>query len=182
MLQADGLTKRYGGLLALNRVSLELQSGEIVGTWERMAPARARPSTWSGVFEPSAGDLSLCGIHTSNDPIAYKRRIGYVPEEPAVYAHLTASDYLMLVGRLRRLPARTLRLASGAVEAAATARQPLPHDDDVLEGHAPARARCVRAPAQPGAARARRAVLRARRQCRTAAADPAAASSRARGG
>ena len=110
MLQARGLTKRYGGLLALDRVSFDLHPGEIVGY---LGPNGSGKSTTVnlvvGLLEPTAGDLSLCGIRASDDPIAYKRRIGYVPEEPSLYAHLTASDYLMLVGRLRRLPARTLQ-------------------------------------------------------------------------
>jgi ABC-2 type transport system ATP-binding protein len=110
MLQARGLTKRYGGVLALDRVSFELHPGEIVGY---LGPNGSGKSTTVnlvvGLLEPSAGDLSLCGRRASDDPIAYKRRIGYVPEEPTLYAHLTASDYLMLVGRLRRLPPETLQ-------------------------------------------------------------------------
>lgn len=110
MLQARGLTKRYGGLLALDRVSFDLHPGEIVGY---LGPNGSGKSTTVnlvvGLLEPSAGDLSLCGIRASDDPTAYKRRIGYVPEEPSLYAHLTASEYLMLVGRLRRLPSRLLQ-------------------------------------------------------------------------
>jgi ABC-2 type transport system ATP-binding protein len=110
MLQARGLTKRYGGLLALDRVSFELHPGEIVGY---LGPNGSGKSTTVnlvvGLLEPSAGELSLCGVRASEDPIAYKRRIGYVPEEPSLYAHLTAVDYLMLVGRLRRLRAHTLQ-------------------------------------------------------------------------
>jgi ABC-2 type transport system ATP-binding protein len=110
MLQARELTKRYGGLLALDRVSFELRPGEIVGY---LGPNGSGKSTTVnlvvGLLEPSAGDISLGGIQASEDPIAYKRRIGYVPEEPSLYAHLTASEYLMLVGRLRRLPSRMLQ-------------------------------------------------------------------------
>jgi ABC-2 type transport system ATP-binding protein len=110
MLQARGLTKRYGGLLALDRVSFDLHPGEIVGY---LGPNGSGKSTTVnlvvGLLEPSAGAISLSGIRASDDPIAYKRGIGYVPEEPSLYAHLTASDYLMLVGRLRRLPTRTLQ-------------------------------------------------------------------------
>jgi len=109
MLQAKGLTKRYGGLLALDRVSFELRPGEIVGY---LGPNGSGKSTTVnlvvGLLDPSAGDITLGGIRASEDPVAYKRRIGYVPEEPSLYAHLTASEYLMLVGRLRRLPPETL--------------------------------------------------------------------------
>ncbi len=109
MLQARGLTKRYGGLLALDRVSFDLHPGEIVGY---LGPNGSGKSTTVnlvvGLLEPSAGTIALDGLSASADPIAYKRRIGYVPEEPSLYAHLTASEYLMLVGRLRRLPSATL--------------------------------------------------------------------------
>jgi ABC-2 type transport system ATP-binding protein len=110
MLKARGLTKRYGGVLALDRVSFELQPGEIVGY---LGPNGSGKSTTVnlvvGLLEPSAGDLTLLGSRASDDPIAYKRQIGYVPEEPTLYAHLTAGEYLTLVGRLRRLPSRTLQ-------------------------------------------------------------------------
>ena len=110
MLQARGLTKRYGGLLALDRVNFDLHPGEIVGY---LGPNGSGKSTTVnlvvGLLEPTAGNLSLSGIHASDDPIAYKRRIGYVPEEPSLYTHLTAADYLMLVGRLRRLPGSSLQ-------------------------------------------------------------------------
>jgi ABC-2 type transport system ATP-binding protein len=102
MLQARGLTKRYGGLLALNKVSFELHRGEIVGY---LGPNGSGKSTTVnlvvGLLEPSAGSLSLDGLNPTDDPVAYKRRIGYVPEEPYLYAHLTAAEYLTLVGRLR---------------------------------------------------------------------------------
>jgi ABC-2 type transport system ATP-binding protein len=110
MLQARGLTKRYGGLLALDRVSFDLHPGEIVGY---LGPNGSGKSTTVnivvGLLEPTSGDISLGGIRASDDPIAYKRQIGYVPEEPSLYAHLTAAEYLMLVGRLRRLPAPRLQ-------------------------------------------------------------------------
>jgi ABC-2 type transport system ATP-binding protein len=110
VLQARGLTKRYGGLLALDRVSFDLHPGEIVGY--RGPNGSGKSTTVNlvvGLLEPTAGDISLSGIRISDDPIAYKRQIGYVPEEPSLYTHLTASDYLMLVGRLRRLPAAILQ-------------------------------------------------------------------------
>src|SRR3954447_25257166 len=104
MLQARGLTKRYGGLLALDKVSFELRPGEIVGY---LGPNGSGKSTTVnlvvGLLEPSAGAISLNGISLSNEPVLYKRLIGYVPEEPYLYTHLTAAEYLMLVGRMRRI-------------------------------------------------------------------------------
>src|SRR5262245_4122271 len=109
MLQARGLTKRYGGLLALNDVSFEIHPGEIVGY---LGPNGSGKTTAVnlvvGLLEPSAGTLFLNGVPVSRDPEAYRARIGYVPEEPYLYTHLTAGEYLTLVGRLRGLPERSL--------------------------------------------------------------------------
>jgi ABC-2 type transport system ATP-binding protein len=109
MLRACGLTKRFGGLLALDKVSFELHPGEIVGY---LGPNGSGKSTTVnlvvGLLEPSAGSLSLGGLRLSDDPVGYKRRIGYVPEEPYLYTHLTAAEYLTLVGRLRGIGERPL--------------------------------------------------------------------------
>jgi ABC-2 type transport system ATP-binding protein len=102
MLLAHGLTKRYGGLLALNGVSFDVRPGEIVGY---LGPNGSGKSTTVnlvvGLLEPSAGSLSLEGVPLSIEPVEYKRRIGYVPEEPFLYTHLTAGEYLRLVGGVR---------------------------------------------------------------------------------
>ena len=108
MLEARRLTKRYGGLLALDTVSFHLQRGEIVGY---LGPNGSGKSTTVnivvGLLEPSSGTISLDGHTLSEHPIEYKRKIGYVPEEPYLYTHLTATEYLTLVGRLRGMPQAT---------------------------------------------------------------------------
>jgi ABC-2 type transport system ATP-binding protein len=109
MLSARGLTKRYGGLLALDAVDFDLHPGEIVGY---LGPNGSGKSTTVnlvvGLLEPSAGRVTFDGLSPLLDGIAYRRRIGYVPEEPHLYTHLTAGEYLTLIGRLRQLPARQL--------------------------------------------------------------------------
>lgn len=109
MLQATQLTKRYGGITALNSVDFEVRRGEIVGY---LGPNGSGKSTTVnlvvGLLEPSGGRLTLDGIDLTEDPVEYKRRIGYVPEEPFLYTHLTAGEYLTLVGRLRGIPPLTL--------------------------------------------------------------------------
>src|SRR5580765_7064265 len=110
MLAARGLTKRYGGVLALDRVTFDLMPGEIVGY---LGPNGSGKSTTVnlvvGLLAPSAGTITLDGTSLADDPVGYKRRIGYVPEEPYLYTHLTAGEYLELVGGLRGLRARLLR-------------------------------------------------------------------------
>jgi ABC-2 type transport system ATP-binding protein len=104
MFEARGLTKRYGGVLALDRVDFQVRRGEILGYLGPNGSGKSTTvNTVVGLIEPSAGSLWLDGHPLSDDPIAFKRRIGYVPEEPHLYTHLTAAEYLMLVGRLRDL-------------------------------------------------------------------------------
>jgi ABC-2 type transport system ATP-binding protein len=102
MFEARDLVKRYPTKLAVDRVSFTIQPGEILGY---LGPNGSGKSTTInmvvGLLEPSSGSLRLFGHDLGTDPEAYKRRIGYVPEEPHIYTHLTAPEYLTLVGRLR---------------------------------------------------------------------------------
>ena len=113
MLNASALTKHYGGLLALDKATFHISPGEIVGY---LGPNGSGKSTTVnvvvGLLEPSTGTVSLDDVSLSDDPIAYKRRIGYVPEEPYLYTHLTAGEYLTLVGRLREIPEPVLAAKS----------------------------------------------------------------------
>ena len=107
MLEARGLTKRYHSILAVEDVSFDLRPGEVLGY---VGPNGSGKSTTVsmvvGLLEPSSGTLSLFGESLYENPAAYKRRIGYVPEEPHLYTHLTALEYLSLVGGLRGMPSR----------------------------------------------------------------------------
>jgi len=109
MLEARGLSKRYGGFLALDRVDFQVRRGEILGYLGPNGSGKSTTvNTVVGLIDPSAGSLWMDGAPIADDPIGYKRRIGYVPEEPHLYTHLTAIEYLMLVGRLRGLSEHTL--------------------------------------------------------------------------
>lgn len=105
MFEARALTKRYDGLLAVDRVSFAIHRGEVLGY---LGPnGSGKTSTINivvGLLEASDGSIFLDGKKVATDSIAYKRRIGYVPEELDLYTHLTAAEYLRLVGRLRGLP------------------------------------------------------------------------------
>jgi ABC-2 type transport system ATP-binding protein len=109
MFEARGLTRWYGGVRALSDVSFQVRPGEIVGY---LGPNGSGKSTTVnmvvGLLEPTAGTLWLDGRRLSEDPERYKALVGYVPEEPHLYTHLTAGEYLRLVGRLRGIPAATL--------------------------------------------------------------------------
>src|SRR3954469_3633525 len=109
MLEVRSLTKRYDGLLALDRVNFTINHGEVLGY---LGPNGSGKSTTVnmvvGLLQPSAGSILIDGKSQADDPVAYKQRIGYVPEEPYLYTHLTAPEYLTLVGRLRGIAAVTL--------------------------------------------------------------------------
>ena len=109
MLEVRAISKRYGGLLVVDRVTFTLDRGEVLGY---LGPNGSGKSTTVnivvGLIEPSSGSVVLDGRPYDEDPIGYKRRIGYVPEEPYLYTHLTAAEYLTLVGRLRGMSERRL--------------------------------------------------------------------------
>ena len=103
MLDVRDLTKRYGAFLAVDRVSFTVNRGEVVGY---LGPNGSGKSTTVnivvGLLEASSGSVAIDGVRQDGDPVAYKRRIGYVPEEPYLYTHLTSTEYLNLAKRPSR--------------------------------------------------------------------------------
>ena len=99
MLESHALSKRFGGTLAVDKVSFNLNRGEILGY---LGPNGSGKSTTVnivvGLLEPSSGTVTLDGRTLSEDPPGYQRKVGYVPEEPYLYTHLTSTEYLTLVG------------------------------------------------------------------------------------
>ena len=104
MLEARRLTKQFGGLTVVRDVSFSIARGEILGY---LGPNGSGKSTTIkmivGLLEPTKGSILMDGKDVTDDPVTFKSKLGYVPEEPHLYTHLTATEYLMLVGRLRGL-------------------------------------------------------------------------------
>jgi len=104
-LEVRRLTKRYRRVPVVNEVSFSVESGEITGY---LGPNGSGKSTTvkmlMGLVEPTSGEILLDGVDVRRDFIAFKRRLGYVPEEAHVYPALTGMEYLQLMGRLRELP------------------------------------------------------------------------------
>ena len=102
MLEARSLTKYYGPLPALRDVSFIARPGQILGY---LGPNGSGKSTTVrmlvGLMEPSNGDVLWKGASIFADLPAFRKQLGYVPEEPFLYTHLTAPEYLRLVGGLR---------------------------------------------------------------------------------
>jgi ABC-2 type transport system ATP-binding protein len=110
VLEARDLTKRYPAKTAVDGVSFTIHPGEILGY---LGPNGSGKSTTInmvvGLLAPTSGSLSLFGQSSEKDTEEYKRHIGYVPEEPHLYTHLTPDEYLTLVGRLHGIPRTNLK-------------------------------------------------------------------------
>ncbi len=104
MLEVRGLIKRYNRIPAVDGVTFTIRPGEILGY---IGPNGAGKSTTvkvlTGLIEPTDGEIFFNGRDVHEDWIGFQRRMGYVPEEPHLYPHLTGREYLQLVGRLRGL-------------------------------------------------------------------------------
>jgi len=109
MLEARHLVRRFFGTPVVNGVSFEVRRGEVVGY---LGPNGSGKSTTAkmltGLLDPSAGAVFFDGRNVSRDPIPFRQRLGYVPEEPILYTFQSATEYLELVGQLRELPAALL--------------------------------------------------------------------------
>jgi ABC-2 type transport system ATP-binding protein len=109
MLELRAVTKRYSGIPAVRNVSFVARAGEITGY---LGPNGSGKSTTmkmiTGLIEPSDGEILFRGQPVDRDPMAYRQMLGYVPEEPHLYPHLTGAEYLEMVGQLRGLPRRQL--------------------------------------------------------------------------
>jgi len=110
MLELRHVTKRYSGITAVNDISFTAQAGEVTGY---LGPNGSGKSTTlkmiTGLLDPTDGEILFHGEPICRDPIAYKRRLGYVPEEPQLYPHLTGAEYLKMAGQLRCLPDRQIK-------------------------------------------------------------------------
>jgi ABC-2 type transport system ATP-binding protein len=106
MLEIQALTKYYRNIPVVNDVSFTVRPGEVTGY---LGPNGSGKSTTvkmiTGLLEPSTGKVLLDGKNIRSDLTAFKKRLGYVPEEPHLYSYLTGLEYLQLIGRLRLLPA-----------------------------------------------------------------------------
>ncbi|MBS4535135.1 ABC transporter ATP-binding protein [Clostridium sp. D2Q-14] len=95
------LKKSYGTKEVLKNINLDINKGEIIGY---IGPNGAGKSTtvkiMLGLIDEYQGDIKIFGKNIKDDPVEYKRRIGYVPETADIYENLTAREYLIFMGEL----------------------------------------------------------------------------------
>lgn len=105
MLEAAHLTKCYASLPAVQDLSFSLQPGQVLGC---LGPNGSGKSTTvkmlTGLLEPTRGVVRFASHNIHDDLPGYRKRLGYVPEEPSLYPYLTGWEYLELIGSLRGMP------------------------------------------------------------------------------
>ena len=106
-LELRNVSKRFSGIPAVDNVSFQARAGEITGY---LGPNGSGKSTTmkmiTGLIETTAGEILFDGHPIRNDLLGLKQRMGYVPEEPYLYSHLSGLEYLIMVGQLRDLPTK----------------------------------------------------------------------------
>jgi ABC-2 type transport system ATP-binding protein len=104
MFEVRNLYKHYLGIPALDHVSFIARPGEVTGYLGANGSGKSTTMKLAtGLIEPTSGEILFAGRPIKENPMAYRQRIGYVPEEPHLYMHLSGLEYLVMVAQLRDL-------------------------------------------------------------------------------
>jgi ABC-2 type transport system ATP-binding protein len=107
MIEAKGLSKRYGDIVAVDRVSFSVERGEVVGF---LGPNGAGKTTTmrmlTGFLPPTDGEAVIAGHDIFSEPLAARRAVGYMPESPPLYPEMTVAAYVDYVARIKDVPRR----------------------------------------------------------------------------
>jgi ABC-2 type transport system ATP-binding protein len=107
MIEVENLTKRYGPRTAVNDISFRVNKGEILGF---LGPNGAGKTTTmrilTGYLPASAGAVRVAGYDVFESPLEVKKRIGYLPETPPLYADMRVVDFLDFVAKIKGIPSK----------------------------------------------------------------------------
>ena len=116
MITVSELTKRYARTTAVDNISFQVEKGSIVGF---LGPNGAGKTTTMRILNcflpPTSGTATVAGFDVLQSPLEVKRRIGYLPEAPPLYAEMRTAEYLTFVGKLKGLSGAELRQRVDAV-------------------------------------------------------------------
>ena len=101
VLEATGVSKLYGALRAVDGLTFSIGPGEVLGL---VGPNGAGKTTTlrclTGIVRPASGRVAIAGHDLAADPVAAKRALAFVPDEPRLFDYLTVKEHLNLVARL----------------------------------------------------------------------------------
>lgn len=101
MIEVEALTKLYGDLAAVRDLGFSVAAGEVLGL---VGPNGAGKTTTlrslAGIIVPSAGTIRIAGHDLRRDPIAAKRQLAFISDEPHLFDYLTVGEHLRFVARL----------------------------------------------------------------------------------
>jgi len=106
-IEVNNLVKIYGEQKAVDNISFRVGKGEIVGF---LGPNGAGKSTTmkiiTGYLQANAGSASVCGMNVSQNPLETKKKIGYLPEQNALYYDMYVREYLAFIAEVHQLKSR----------------------------------------------------------------------------
>ena len=112
MIEARGLSKRYGDVVAVDDVSFTVGKGEVVGF---LGPNGAGKTTTmrmlTGFLPPTDGSATIAGHDIFDEPLAARRSVGYLPETPPLYPEMTVRAYVQYVAKIKDVPRAARREA-----------------------------------------------------------------------
>jgi ABC-2 type transport system ATP-binding protein len=130
MISIRGLSKSFGSIRAVDNVSFAVERGEVLGF---LGPNGAGKSTTmkmiTGFLTPTGGTAVVCGHDVLEEPVAVKRRIGYLPEGAPAYPDMTPAAFLDFIARIRGFSgsdkAKRIGLAVDRVQLREVLHQPI---------------------------------------------------------
>ena len=110
MLEAIALAKFYGSVPAVRDVTFRLEPGQVLGYLGPNGSGKSSTvKVLTGLLSPTRGQVLFEGKDIHSDLAAYRKRLGYVPEEANLYPFLTGQEYLEMVGSLREMRPKTMQ-------------------------------------------------------------------------
>ena len=105
MLEIQHFTKRYGKKTAVDDLSLTIQAGEICAFIGHNGAGKTTTlKACCGILPFEEGDILVDGISVRRDPVACKRKIAYLPDNPDLYEFMTGTKYLNFIADVFRVP------------------------------------------------------------------------------
>lgn len=106
MLRIEHLTKTYGEKKAVDDLSLHIEKGEIYGFIGHNGAGKTTTlKSITGIIRFDEGDIYIDGMSIKDDPVAYKKNIAYIPDNPDLYEFMTGIQYLNFVADIFEVPA-----------------------------------------------------------------------------